>query len=76
MFTDRQSSLGAELRIAHYSGAIARRIGTAAIAAHFGEVIYLICVWITSELDNSFVGDYTYTRFLMLDQGQWVLTKE
>jgi S1-C subfamily serine protease len=26
--------------------------------------------------DNSFVGDYTYTRFLMLDQGQWVLTKE
>lgn len=26
--------------------------------------------------DNSFVGDYTYTRFLMFDQGQWVLTKE
>ena len=21
---------------------------------------------------NNFVGDYTYTRFLMLDQGQWV----
>lgn len=26
--------------------------------------------------DNSFVGDYTYTRFLMLDQGQWLLKKE
>ena len=26
--------------------------------------------------DNSFVGDYTYTRFLMLDQGQWILRKE
>jgi hypothetical protein len=25
---------------------------------------------------NSFVGDYTYSRFLMLDQGQWILTKE
>jgi len=25
---------------------------------------------------NTFVGDYTYTRFLMLDQGQWVLKKE
>lgn len=25
---------------------------------------------------NPFVGDYTYTRFLMLDQGQWVLRKE
>lgn len=25
---------------------------------------------------NSFVGDYTYTRFLMLDQGQWILKKE
>ena len=26
--------------------------------------------------NDSFVGDYTYTRFLMLDQGQWVLKKE
>jgi S1-C subfamily serine protease len=26
--------------------------------------------------NNSFFGDYTYTRFLMLDQGQWVLKKE
>ena len=26
--------------------------------------------------DNSFVGDYTYTRFLMFDQGQWILKKE
>jgi hypothetical protein len=26
--------------------------------------------------NNSFVGDYTYTRFLMLDQGQWILKKE
>jgi S1-C subfamily serine protease len=25
---------------------------------------------------GSFVGDYTYTRFLMLDQGQWLLKKE
>jgi hypothetical protein len=25
---------------------------------------------------NSFVGDYTYTRFLMFDQGRWVLKKE
>ena len=25
---------------------------------------------------NSFVGDYTYARFLMFDQGQWVLKKE
>jgi len=25
---------------------------------------------------NSFVGDYTYSRFLMLDQGQWLLKKE
>jgi hypothetical protein len=26
--------------------------------------------------DSSFIGDYTYTRFLMLDQGQWLLKKE
>ncbi len=26
--------------------------------------------------DNSFVGDYTYARFVMVDQGQWVLKKE
>ncbi len=25
---------------------------------------------------NSFVGDYTYSRFLMLDHGQWILKKE
>ena len=25
---------------------------------------------------NSFVGDYTYTRFLLLDKGQWILKKE
>jgi S1-C subfamily serine protease len=25
---------------------------------------------------NSFVGDYTYTRLLMLDKGKWVLKKE
>jgi S1-C subfamily serine protease len=25
---------------------------------------------------NSFVGDYTYSRFLMFDQGQWTLKKE
>jgi len=25
---------------------------------------------------GSFVGDYTYNRFLMLDQGQWLLKKE
>jgi hypothetical protein len=25
---------------------------------------------------NSFVGDYSYTHFLMFDQGQWVLKKE
>jgi len=50
VFTDRQGSLGTELRLAHYSGAIPRRIGAPAIAAHFGEVSYLICVWITSDL--------------------------
>jgi len=26
--------------------------------------------------DNSFVGDYTYTRFLLLDKGRWILKKE
>ncbi len=26
--------------------------------------------------NNSFFGDYVYTRFLMLDQGRWVLKKE
>lgn len=26
--------------------------------------------------DRSFVGDYTYSRFTMLDQGQWILKKE
>jgi hypothetical protein len=25
---------------------------------------------------NSFVGDYTYSRFLMFDRGQWLLKKE
>lgn len=25
---------------------------------------------------NSFVGDYTYSRFLLVDRGQWVLRKE
>jgi S1-C subfamily serine protease len=25
---------------------------------------------------NSFVGDYTYSRFLVLDHGQWILKKE
>jgi hypothetical protein len=39
-----------------------------------GENIWTI--ELSSKKPKLFVGDYTYSRFLMLDHGQWLLKKE